>query len=80
MSTSCQRSYRKQCQRRGIGVQKSQNLVNVVYEQQILLKNAELASAFLMRQFSPKFFKERNRYLDQSGESKWFSLFVRNSS
>ena len=32
MSTFCQRSYHRKCQRRGIGGQKIQNLVNVVCE------------------------------------------------
>ena len=32
MSTFCQRSYHRKCQRRGVGGQKSQNLVNLVCE------------------------------------------------
>ena len=32
MSIFCQRSYHRKCQRRGVGGQKSQNLVNVVCE------------------------------------------------
>ena len=32
MSTFCQRLYHRKCQRRGVGGQKSQNLVNVVCE------------------------------------------------
>ena len=32
MSTHCQRSYTRKCQRRGVGAQKSQNFVNVIFE------------------------------------------------
>ena len=36
MSTFCQRSYHRKCQRRGVGGQKSQNLVNVVCERPLI--------------------------------------------
>ena len=36
MSTFCHHSYYKKCQRRGVGDQKSQNLVNIVYEQPLI--------------------------------------------
>ena len=37
MSTFCQRLYHRKCQRRGVGGQKSQNLVNVVCERPLPL-------------------------------------------
>ena len=39
MSTFCQCSYHRKCQRRGVGGQKSQNLVNVVCERPPTLIN-----------------------------------------
>ena len=36
MSTFCQRSYHRKCQRRGVGGQKSQNIVNIVCERPLL--------------------------------------------
>ena len=36
MSTFCQRSYHRKCQRRGVGGQKSQNIVNVVCERPLI--------------------------------------------
>ena len=38
MSTFCQRSYNRKCQLRGIGGQKSTNLVNVVCERPLITK------------------------------------------
>ena len=39
MGTFCQRLYHRKCQRRGVGGQKSQNLVNVVCEQPLTESN-----------------------------------------
>ena len=41
MSTFCQHSYHKKCQRKGVGGQKSQNLDNEVFEQPLALAPVE---------------------------------------
>ena len=46
MSTFCQRSYHRTCQRRKVGGQKSQNLVNVVCEQPLSKKSVILNLIF----------------------------------
>ena len=48
MSTFCQRLYHRKCQRRGVGGQKSQNLVNVVCERPLNIKNGDSDSIQVM--------------------------------
>jgi hypothetical protein len=42
MLTFCQHLYSRKCQWRGVGGQKSQKLVNVVYEQPLILTGFSL--------------------------------------